>query len=397
MRQYKLSYVIAFLLAILLPGCGGSDTGNQNATTNPVSNSAAASTFAENKNREDKKARKIEFTSQVSFGDSLSDVGTYAVGTVAALGGGQFTVNSPGVQNWTAVMAAQFGLPAPCAAQTGLDGDPTQGFYVPVVNHAGCNGYAQGGARVTSTVGIGNKLTGGANATLGFLTVPVVQQIQNYLSANGGKFNDEDIVFIMAGANDVFFQLGLLQAAATDPSGAVTAMGLAASELATAINTQIIGNGARYVVVLNIPDIAITPLGATFDAPTRGLVDAMVNTFNNQLKAGVAGNAKVLYVDAYADSYNQYVNPGAYGLNNVTNTACDLSPAQNPLSSSLVCTSNNLIPGITGNYLFSDMVHPTPYGYNLIANLVSKEMLNKGWRWRKHEAHGHDQEDTDSK
>lgn len=389
MRQYKLSYLSAFLLAILLPGCGGSDTGNQQATVSPVSTSAA-STLAENRNRENGRAHKIEFSAQVSFGDSLSDVGTYAVGTVAALGGGQFTVNSPGVQNWTAVMAAKLGLPAPCAAQTGLDGDPAQGFNVPVVNHAGCSGYAQGGARVTSPIGIGNKLTGGANATLGFLTVPVVQQIQNHLNANGGKFNDEDIVYIMAGANDVFFQLGLLQAAATDPTGALTAMGLAASELTTAINTQIIGNGARYVVVLNIPDIVITPLGATFVASTRGLVDAMVNTFNSQLKLGVADNAKVLYVDAYADSYNQYVNPGAYGLSNVTNTACDLSPAKNPLSSSLVCTNNNLIAGITGNYLFSDMIHPTPYGHNLIANLVSKEMLSKGWRWRKHKAHGQD-------
>jgi phospholipase/lecithinase/hemolysin len=395
MSQYKLPYVIA-LLAILLPGCGGSDTENHNAAANIGSKSASASSFADNKNREDSKAHKIEFTSQISFGDSLSDVGSYAVGTVAALGGGQFTVNSPGVQNWTAVMATQFGLPDPCAAQTGLDGDATQGFYVPVVNHDGCYGYAQGGARVTSPVGIGNKLTGGANVTLGFLTVPVVQQIQNHLNANGGKFNDDDIVFVMAGANDVFYQLGLLQAAATDPTGAVTAMGLAASELATAINTKIIGNGARYIVVLNIPDIAITPLGATFDAPTRGLVDAMVNTFNSQLKANVADSTNVLYVDAYADSYNQYVNPGAYGLSNVTNTACDLSPAKNPLSSSLVCTNNNLNAGITGNYLFSDMVHPTPYGYNLIANLVSKEMIIHGWRWRKHKAREHGKEETDA-
>lgn len=31
---------------------------------------------------------KVKFASQVSFGDSLSDVGSYKVGTVAALGGG---------------------------------------------------------------------------------------------------------------------------------------------------------------------------------------------------------------------------------------------------------------------------------------------------------------------
>ena len=33
------------------------------------------------------------FRAQVMFGDSLSDVGTYAVGTVAALGGGKYHIN----------------------------------------------------------------------------------------------------------------------------------------------------------------------------------------------------------------------------------------------------------------------------------------------------------------
>lgn len=378
MLKYKLTLAAALSLLILLPAYGSNDTGHNDGG-----------------DRENGKAPKVTFSAQISFGDSMSDVGTYAVGTIAALGGGQFTVNSPDAKNWTALMAAQFGLPAPCAAQTGLDGDPAQGFSVmPPVNHAGCTGYAQGGARVTNPIGIGNKLTGGANASLGFLTVPVIQQIQNHLNLNGGKFNDDEIVFVMAGGNDVFFQLGLLKAGATDPATAITSIGLAANELASAINTQIIGKGARYVVVLNVPDIAITPLGATFDAATRGLVEIMVNAFNTQLKYGVAANAHVLYVDAYADSYSQYVNPGSYGLSNVTDTACDLTPAKNPLSSSLICTSNNLIPLNTDKYMFSDRVHPTPYGYGLIARLVANEMLNKGWRWHKHRPHTRDQGDA---
>jgi phospholipase/lecithinase/hemolysin len=97
-----------------------------------------------------------------------------------------------------------------------------------------------------------------------------------------------------------------------------------------------------------------------------------------------------LYVDAYAESYSQYVNPGTYGLTNVTDSACDLTPAKNPLASSLICTSNNLIPVITDHYLFSDSVHPTPYGYSLIAKLVAKEMVSNGWRWHKHRPHDHD-------
>ena len=84
-------------------------------------------------------ALKTKFSAQVSFGDSLSDVGTYKVGTVKALGGGKFGINGNNTainptltgKNWTELMAAQLGLPAPCAAVTGLDGNAAQGFAVP--------------------------------------------------------------------------------------------------------------------------------------------------------------------------------------------------------------------------------------------------------------------------
>ena len=392
MRTIQLALTTALLLSITVVSVSYADS--QYTDAKPGYKYPSYKTIPELKNKYGHETQKIKFNSQISFGDSLSDVGTYAVGTIAALGGGQFTINSSNSKNWTALMADQFGLSAPCAAQTGLDGNYASGFSVmPPLNHPECTGYAQGGARVTSPVGIGNKLTGGENIALGFLTVPIVQQIQNHLNAHANKFNEDEIVFVMAGANDVFFQLGLLQAGATDVATAITSMGLAANELATAINNKIIGNGAKYVVVLNIPDIAITPLGATFDPSTRGLVDAMVNTFNTQLKFGILDINKVLYVDAYADSYKQYVNPGAYGLTNVTNTACDLSPLKNPLASSLICTPANLIPVATDTYLFSDHVHPTPYGYALIADLVANEMTNKGWRWHKH--HGKTKEKKD--
>ena len=44
-----------------------------------------------------------------------------------------------------------------------------------------------------------------------------------------------------------------------------------------------------------------------------------------------------------------------------------------------MCNAGNLSPGVDSNYLFSDSVHPTPYGYLLLARLVSKDMLIKGW------------------
>lgn len=423
---------------------------------------------------------KVQFASQVSFGDSLSDVGSYNVGTVKALGGGKFTVNGDNTsvnaaltgKNWTELMAAQFSLPAPCAAQTGLDGDATKGFSVPVTNNANCFGYAQGGARVTNPVGAGHKLTGSA---LGALTVPVVTQVANHLAKTGGKFKGDEIVFVMAGGNDVLVNLAQLQtgataagtaagqtafgtslttqlaAGATNPATAAQAIGLAiatesarpgstqttivqaavaaavqagnttapanigryvetataaagtagakagadyvtaqapalvtalataGTELATLVKSRILANGANYVVVNNLPDVANTPAGLSKDAAVRALIDKMVQAFNAQLTSALSSEAKVVIVDVYAVSHDQATNPGPYGLTNVKEPACDLTSAKNPLGSALGCTAASLKAGDVSHYSYADDVHPTPFNNLLLARFVSKALVTKGW------------------
>jgi outer membrane lipase/esterase len=427
--------------------------------------------------------QKIKYASQISFGDSLSDVGSYAVGTVQKLGGGKFNINgdnsasNPALtgKNWTELMAAQLGLGAPCPAQTGLDGDASKGFAVPVVNHAGCYGYAQGGARVSNPVGGGNKATGSA---LGALTVPVTVQIQNHLAAVGGKFKGDEMVFVMIGGNDVLGLLSGLQAAAakagadagaaafaaslvpqlaagasnvpaamqaiglamatesaraghTDDSvvgAAVTAaagqpgnaavgaqavygpmvlkakaageaagvkagtdyaalhgaelvapMAATGRELVALVKNQLLANGANYVVVNNVPDVATSPAGRAKSTATQQLIVAMVNAINGELASGLAGEAKVLLVDVYAVSHDQAVNPEPYGLKNVVDMACDLNPAKNPLVSSLGCNGGNLVAGDVSHYAFADDVHPTPFNYLLLARYVAEKMVVKGW------------------
>lgn len=337
--------VPALLMVMILVGCGGGGAGDQSP--------------------------KVKFTSQVSFGDSLSDVGSYKVGTVAAVGGGQFTINGGG-KNWAELMAAQAGLPAPCAALTG-------GFSVTQAAQAGCTAYAQGGARVTDPSGVGFA------GTAGPMTVPVTTQIANHLAAVGGSFSGGEIVYVLAGANDIFIQLGMVGAGAISPTTGVTNVGLAANELSALINTQILAKGATHVVVVNVPDIASTPFAATLSADAKVILGMMVDTFNAQLKTGVSGNTNVLFVDAYTVNKDQVVNPAIYGLTNVTTPACDFTvPIQAAApagfgSTSLVCNTTNLIAGDTSHYLFADGVHPTPYGYWLMARLVAKEMIVKGW------------------
>ena len=465
MRQTH--FALAMLTATVLSACGGDGTspGEQQL--------------------------KTTFSAMVSFGDSLSDVGTYAVGGIKAAGGGKFTINGdnsaigPALtgKNWTELMASQFGLPAPCAAQTGLDGNAAAGFAVPVVDHPACLSYAQGGARVSNPVGPEHKLTGSA---LGLLTMPVAAQVAKHLARSGGKFSGTEVVFVTAGGNDALALLGQLQAGASaagvaagaaegakvgaetyastlvsllaatadnpqtaaqaigaavivesqkpgatpqtitnvavgtamaqpgttelqdqavvgsivdnaqttaQAAGAaagliagqkagvayaaaqapvlVTAMGAAGAELAGIVKANIVGKGANYVVVNNLPDLGGSPAGKAKDAPTQTLINTMVATFNAQLKAGLTGEAKALYVDLYSTSHDQIINPGPYGLTNTSTPACTVK--------SLICTSKTLIAGDVSRYMFADDVLPTPYENTLIAKYVAQQMIVKGW------------------
>jgi phospholipase/lecithinase/hemolysin len=317
------------------------------------------------------------FTSVVSFGDSLSDVGSYAVGSVKSHGGGKFTVNSPNSKVWIELIAEKLGQRVPCAAQTGLNGDPAQGYFAPVANVAGCTAYAQGGARVTDPVGPGNRVLGGTSAVVGELTVPIVTQIQNHFTARGASFTGSEAVFVMAGGNDLLMQL-VAVAQGGQPIDAVGEMAKAGIELALQIRS-LVAAGANHIVVVNLPDISKAPLGLGQNSVNQELMQALAQTFNAALRQGVKDMPEVLYVDAYARGRDQSANPAQYGLTNTTTPACDLSPAKNPLDSSLVCTMANVVPGQIDRYQFADSVHPSPYGHQLLADLVSSEMAGRGW------------------
>jgi phospholipase/lecithinase/hemolysin len=101
----------------------------------------------------------------------------------------------------------------------------------------------------------------------------------------------------------------------------------------------------------------------------------MSTTFNSQLSAGLAGVAGVVYVDAFTQNADQIAHPAQYALTNVTGMACDPVKA----SSSLFCTAATLITGDTSHYAFADGVHPTPYGYQLLAEFVAAQMAKAGW------------------
>ena len=122
----------------------------------------------------------------VSFGDSLSDVGTYAP-IASTVGCGRFTTN-PG-QVWAQDVAQYYGNTLTVAYTIDLTHElKAQGGF----------GYAQGGSTVATPANQSPFLTD----VIGDIEMPVNQQISSYLSAHG-SFNANQLVLVWAGANDV--------------------------------------------------------------------------------------------------------------------------------------------------------------------------------------------------
>ncbi len=370
------------------------------------------------------------FTQMVVFGDSLSDIGSYKVGSIAALGGGRWTVNSADAKNWTELIAAQYGLPTPCAAQTGLF-PLIPGFAgAAIQNFSTCRNYAQGSSRVTSpagpnstavqaavSAGNGGGAAGAAAAAaaapLGLMAIPIVTQMNNHLTAAAGSYGGKELVAVMAGGNDFFMNLNALAnasaggasavgaaqlagwtaaeqgavagggaaAGAAGANAAVAGMTRAATELVGYIKTLVVAKGAKYIAVVNLPDVTQTPFGSSLDATSKAIGTSMITAFNSTLSAGLADAAGVIIVDAYTQGRDQIANPAQYGLLNITVPACSATSPANPLAgSSITCSPASTVVPDTSKYLFADTVHLTPFGYKLLAEYVTLRMITAGWR-----------------
>ena len=387
------SWALTAVAAALLTACGGGDP-EVPGSGDP----AGAPTTAGG------------FTSVVSFGDSLSDLGTYAPATsLTANGqapyfGGKFTTNGPGGTVWVEKLATTLVLLI-TPAEVGFAG---ASFKCPAAANPAlantCTGYGQGGARVTDAAGIGKA--GGA------LTVPMRTQVANHLQ-RFTTFKATDLVLIWSGNNDVFIQFGVFAATAAQiqadaAAGRISAdqasvrlfqaqtaaqaeVKKAALELTGYVRTEILAKGGKYVAVLNLPDSSQTPFGGTLPATAKPVLTALVDTFNLWLREGLTGQA-VKIVDQNGPGKDLYANPSRYGIVNNTVPTCDAAKISAITrgavtdGSSLFCNStagapyNGLRTGADINtWQFADGVHPTPGGHKIISDSVVQQLRSFGW------------------
>ncbi|AXW16945.1 MULTISPECIES: SGNH/GDSL hydrolase family protein [Ralstonia solanacearum species complex] len=339
LRQWMVAATAA--LALSLTACGGGET---DQSGNPS---------------------VVKVQRMVVFGDSLSDAGTYTP-VAQAVGGGRFTTNPGPV--WAETVASQLGValtPAVMGYGTSVQSCPK----------AGCFDYAQGGSRVTDPDGIGHN--GGAGA----LTYPVKQQLANFYAASNNAFNgNSDIVFVLAGNNDIFFWSA---AVATSSSGVTPAIATAqvqqaATDLVGYVK-DMIAKGATQVYVFNLPDSSLTPQGVASGTTGQELLRALVGAFNTTLQSGLAGtSARIIDFNSQLTAVIQ--NGASFGFANTSATACDATKVNalvpNAGGSSLFCSANTLVAsGADQSYLFADGVHPTTAGHRLIASNVLARLL----------------------
>jgi phospholipase/lecithinase/hemolysin len=290
----------------------------------------------------------------VSFGDSLSDVGTYAP-IASAVNGGRFTTN-PG-QVWTQNVAQYYG-------------DTLSAAYTIDLTHKlsaqGGLGYAEGGATVATPANQSDFLTD----VIGNVEMPVSQQVSNYLAVHGG-FNSNQLVLVWVGANDVL-RAGALPAAAQTVQ-------TAAATLAQIVG-QIVAGGATHIVLVNLPNVGLSPDGIASSDGGANLAQ-LSQLFNNSLNTALQTDglqAKVVQIDAYTWLNQIIANFRANGFT-VSNTGVACDPKKTPDNTSLLCSPPTYVTvDADQTYMFADDLHPTTHLHALFAQFVEHQIAASG-------------------
>lgn len=307
----------------------------------------------------------LSVTSVASFGDSLSDLGTYSWGQVAAADGGRYTTN-PG-RVWVEHVAEYYG--------TSISRNRTAGVGNPSPSVTGGLGYAQGGARVTLQPGYGGTPSGITNLPVESSAMPIRQQVDAHLASTGGSIPLKQLILIMGGANDISAELDALEISVVNGTAPAVALQIASAAVAKAATElagevrRLVAAGATKVVVADVPNAALTPAGAAASADGRALVTGLTTLFNGTVAEGIAGLPGVVRIDSNAWLSQTIANPAASGFRNVTQPACTFPSRLTPAS--LFCARSTLAEtGAETTYLFADGVHPTEGGHSAFARHV---------------------------
>jgi len=279
-------------------------------------------------------AQNRSFTNQYSFGDSLSDNGNAfaaslgTINTAPAYFGGRWSNGRTFVEQLGNTLAV--GATAPATVRSSLD-------------------FAFGGATAVPAL-----------SAVPFPPLPA--QLQMFQS-RGITIQRTDLFTVWMGANDIM-NTAAIPTTPTNPA-AMDAAGInAAGATASALQT-LIGLGAKNILVLNMPDIGLTPAGLSSGAGaflTRGSL-AYNAEFDARLRAIATGAADVTItrIDAAALIAQLQRDYRLLGFANA--------------NAGLIMPASVGGGGDPNGYVFFDGIHPSARTHSLLAEIVL-EALN---------------------
>lgn len=410
MKRHTLAALVA---ACLLAACGGGGNSGETKLT-PVGLKVVGASLA------DSGTFGLKFTVQSASGTPYA-VYTERVAAAYGLslcahyrssnGGVSYTTNDACFNHAVAGAAINFGL----MTDSSSDADTVNDTFTPLAS-VPSNMLYQLSELSARGLGSGDVLIVGEGSSN-----DAAQLITAYLTdaQTAGTLNTTLFVQVI---NSLMQDGGATASSAASDGGAaagVAYMSKLAQTLVASIKTQALDKGVQRVVVLNTLDVTRTPrlqavlgtLNATQAAQLQALFRAWVQAYNSALNTAVAAQGgKVVVVDLYAAFNDQLDNPAQYGLTNVTSTVCfetvnaagatktnsvvapgtigltdtdvSVSVAQtcnDAFAASITPTQNATGADWWKTYAFSDSFHPTPYGHQLLAQLVNKRLAEAGW------------------
>jgi phospholipase/lecithinase/hemolysin len=247
------------------------------------------------------------YTNLYVFGDSYCDVGNIFAATggaepAAPYYNGRFS-NGP---IWVDHVAGFLGVPFKASLLGGTD-------------------YAFGGAWVTAP----QSIPGG--------TIPSVpQQVELYLSQNGGKADPHALYILEGGGNDI---LGTTTGS-PNALGFQIALGIADSEL------MLREAGARHFLIPNLFDVGLLPAAAgnvSFATAASAATNQWVNTLLS-FEEAIEG-IQIMRIDVFSLLNAVETDPTHFGFTNMTD----------PCLTTVVCADPD-------HTFFWDVHHPTEFG-----------------------------------
>src|SRR5262245_37322543 len=281
----------------------------------------------------------------VFFGDSLSDPGNYFIAyhqistrpfepipsAPYAIGGFHFS-NGP---TWAEQLA--WGLRTPASRLPAL-----------LAPHVFTN-YAVGRARARPGAPV-------------FSDFDLATQVQRFLADAGGHAPAGATYALWIGSNDLNDALNALL---VDPSGA-TSFGIIGDAIASeagAIQMLWIA-GARDFLVLNLPDLALTPAVRALGPQAQFAASFLSQAYHAALaqaveQLGTLPGIRIPTLNVYALLAAAAKDPAAFGLENAQDSCLAFGVIQNA-----ICQTPN-------RYLFWDGVHPTTAGHGIVARAAA--------------------------